>query len=1385
VNAGTHVRDDLTTDGRRGRTPTSGSPGPPGSDGSTGGRPADPDGPGAAPRWERPASITVCACFVLLLLLQAPGRTVTDTKFDLYADPVDLMRRATRLWDGRLAFGYVPNQQWGYLFPIGPVFALGRAIGAPTWLVQRAWLSGLLIVAFLGCRRLARELDIGTPLSRLLAATAYALAPSMLIHLAQTSAGIPLATAALPWIAVPLVRARRSHSTALAAVASAVAFAAGGSVNATVALSVLPFPALYLLLRERGPRRRSLIRWWVAAIGASSIVFVVGVALLRRYGFDFTRITEQAADTTASVNATDVMRGTSDWLAYFALGRPWSPAGQVFVHSFVVVLATGLLTALGVSGLARAELPERRCLGLTFGIGVVGQALAFQGVWAGPFAGRVQRLLDGPLSPLRNLSKLAPLVALPIAMGLAHQLGRIRRPRSRVLVPCGAAVLIACGSLPVMNGRLFAQGSYTDVPSYWRDAAAFLAQDPLARTLLTPSAPFGEYTWGRTLDEPLQSIGRAPWAARTLYPAGGALSSTRLLDVIDASVSRGEPVPGLASLLARSGVRFVLLRGDIDRGRSGSSEPTAVAAALDTTPGLSRLRSFGPVTASAGTADRLVPGLAAPIHAIEIYEVAGAPGLVSTMPASAVRLRGGLESLLDPHLAAAVGDRPVVVDDDGVDALPTDDVAISDALRLRDRNFGDARGALNASYALGANELPAGSTRLVPRDLTTPAESLSIAGDDQAHVVASSSFGTLTRFPEAQPYAAFDANPWTSWLPGPTRTDGTGEWIQVNFDRPRDVSGTSLRLLYDVPWRPLISQIRAVTDGGLAATQLLRTAATQTIAIPKGTTTFLRLEIMKVDGFPGGSSQVGISEVAVPGLSAHRPLIVPNAPAGSTASYFFARIPGPTFDPSRWSEEPTLDRLFTLSKAETYSIVATAGLRQPTSTSVIARYTGGGTTDATSSSSWFGRSAVGAVAAIDGNSGTAWVADPFDPTPTITVAWQQRQRISGINVVAAGAPVRTPTDVIVRAPGAADQRVALVDGHAALEPIRTDQVSVEVVGSTTPPGTASLVTPTAVGLQELTFDGATTTFDRNATPTLACGDGPTLRIDGAEVTTRPKGTVAQILSGGDVPLELCGDVPSSLGTGLHRISDSNSGPFSVSTVSLVAGDRPAAPTGKRSVEVGRWNDTERVLHLDAGPATVLSVAENANDGWVATFGGKELPSVELDGWHLGWVVPSGAAGDVHLTFRPSQTFRLGLFLWIGGVAGVLAAAWVATRRSTRPAPPMTERRLPVWLADGAAALALLLTGGIAVVMLPVLRRLRRDPVVLSVVCGIAFVFSAGVAAAEHHAAPGAASGAFSGLAQLSTLVALGGVLAAVALPNPPRDDPDRTGVDNTPKGTIP
>ena len=84
-------------------------------------------------------------------VLQRPGLASSDTKIDLHLDPSGYLAAVASPWSESFGLGAVWSGQYtGYLWPMGPLFALGHGIGLPAWLVQRLWLGLVLALAAWG-----------------------------------------------------------------------------------------------------------------------------------------------------------------------------------------------------------------------------------------------------------------------------------------------------------------------------------------------------------------------------------------------------------------------------------------------------------------------------------------------------------------------------------------------------------------------------------------------------------------------------------------------------------------------------------------------------------------------------------------------------------------------------------------------------------------------------------------------------------------------------------------------------------------------------------------------------------------------------------------------------------------------------------------------------------------------------------------------------------------------------------------------------------------------------------------------------------------------------------------------------------------------------------
>ena len=699
---------------------------------------------------------------------------------------------------------------------------------------------------------------------------------------------LPMAIA--PWVLLPLVLATNGKlSLRRGAALSGVALLCAGAVNAAATAAVLPLPALWILTRQRSTERRRLALLWAAAVVAATAWWVVPLLLLGRYSPPFLDYIESASVTTGVTAPFEVLRGASQWLAY--LGSPdgpiW-PAGWLLLTTPMLVLDTAVIAALGLLGLHARRLPERTwlVLGVAAGVVLVGAGHLSSGAAAAadaPWAGAVRGLLDGPLAPLRNVHKFDPVLRLPLALSfafLAAEALRWAQARRDAALAVGAAVLtgvalVAGSAAPLLATRLVPDGTFVDMPGYWSQTADWLAEPAhQGRALLLPSSRFGVYYWGKPRDEPLQAFARTPWGVRDAVPLAPP-GNIRYLDAIDGVVADGSGSPGLAAYLARGGVRWLVVRNDLDWARADATRPVLVHQALSRSAGIRRVASFGPVVGKDNNVfqdndQRL--GRAYP--AVEIFEVAGGGHRVDVYNADdALEVNGGPEALLALAARGWLAGRPTVLSGDRTLALVPPNSVVTDRLFRRERNFGSADHAV--SQVLTADDpvrLDAAARDYLPwqgSDHETVARILGLR-----RLSASSSSSDADAFggarTEHQPFAAIDGDATTSWLSAPS-TDSRGAWLQLDLKRP--VASGSVRIRLDKQ-APGAVATRVRLD--LGARHVSRSVGSDGVVSVPVTSPVRRLRVT-AQRFAGGQPGfvLGISEITVPGQHFGRTLVTP------------------------------------------------------------------------------------------------------------------------------------------------------------------------------------------------------------------------------------------------------------------------------------------------------------------------------------------------------------------------------------------------------------------------------------------------------------------------------------------------------------------------------
>lgn len=1363
-------------------------------------------------RWTRRRSqpLVVSAIVVVGCFLQAPGRLVRDTKLDLVVEPVGFLARTLHLWDPSASFGQLQNQAVGYLFPIGPYFAIGQTLGIPGWILQRAWFALLLLAGLWGALRVFEALGVGRPGSRVLGATVYGLSPSILT-LVGFQSGAELPHALLPWVLLPLVVGAQRGAPRRAAALSGLAIVAMGGVNAAATAAVLVLPALWLLTRTPGPRRRALMGWWALSVVLATTWWGVALVLQGRYGLPFADFTETASITTATTSAVEVLRGTSNWVGYLVVGgRPWLQGAWSLVTLPAAVLATALVTAVGLGGLARRDLPERTFWAATLALAVLVMASGYTGPFGGGASGPVHDLLDGPLAAFRNLHKFGPVMAFPIAAGFAHgtavltswcrraweRNGRRTPVWVRPVAAGLALALLGLAAFPVVSGRVATLGSFEDVPDYWRETADWLnANSDGERALLLPGASFGEYEWGRTFNEPLQPLSDHPWAVRDLIPLG-SVGAVRLLDGVEELLTTGTRSPALAPYLARAGVQYLVVRNDLDVRRVTAPRPQIVRSVLGGTPGLERVAAFGPEVEPLSVTTRLVPdvtGIAAEtLRAVEIYEVAPDAARVTTYPTDDTQIvSGGPEALLPIGEVESLDGRATVLAGDERSALGDDDRwVLTDDLGHRDVNFG--RVHTNASYVLTPEEDSPNTGRRPHDRLVVPGieHQTTARNRGAAEIVASSYALGLARLPEAQPFAAFDGDPASVWRPSRTGS-AQGQWVELRLDEPIDVETIGVEIPAARVGRGRVSRILVTTDAGRRESNLSASAGANGVSMPPGETETIRLTITDVQGGRNALEGPGISEVTIPGLEVQRPLVTPadrpDTLEGSRAPLIvLERDRADPFDLTRHDEELGMRRVVRLPEA---SVLRLTGAAAPTAGDGLIRLVdslgSAGELDVDATSTWGGLPNFSPRRLIDGRPGTSWISDPSNPVPTVTLRWDEPRTLDEVRLRATGAPTERPSELRLESPSGDRDVVLDSSGVGEFRALTTNEVTISFPTSVDPLSNATR----AVGIAEVRFpaldDLSRPTLDPGASFTRACGEGPEVTIDDQVVTTSLSGTVQDLLEAHPLELTACGD-PIALGPGRHQIDATSSDLFDPSRLvfrEATATDTEAEPTistAARPVVEDEWGRVHRTVTVGPGEQSYLTVSENFNDGWSATLEGRPLEAVRIDGWRQGFVVPAGEGGTVTMAFIPDRTYQVGLGLGALFVVALFLLALVRPSRSEQRAPSHGRALHPLLVVLIALVVAFV-AGGPLALFVPLLLLLPDRDESLPFLAGLAYL-GAGALVALNAGPGGNAFGAATQILAVEAITAV--VISLVPTSWPPLPWLRTSPVDGRPTGST-
>ncbi len=1034
-----------------------------------------------------PLGLAVLA--VVASVAQRPGLRVAETKVDLHVSPVSFLHDVLSAWTEQTSLGHVfAGQYGGYLWPVGPWFAGGDALGLPAWLVDRLWIALLLALSAWGMVRLLDEL-IGRPrgLGHLAGGLLYMLNPYVVTYMGRTAIAL-LATAALPWLLICVHRGlREPRRLWWPALFALVLTSTGGGVNVAVTAWILLGPLLLAGYEvayggiELGAVRALALRL-VPLAAVASLWWVAAVVVHAGYGLDFLPFTEQTGTIWGTTSVTESLRLLGFWTSYIGVGytgtlRAFQSDAGVYLGFAPVVVATLLIPAAALGSFALTR--RARYAPLFLAMVLLGLLVMFTGFPEGTPLRKAATFTYNHVQAtrfLRTTYKAGPLVAVGLS-GLAALAVAALRPRGRLLATGGLAFLVALACWPVVRGvALDRQLAVRDVPATWRAAARDLDRTlPRGeRAMVLPGQLFAYYRWGGSYDPILPALTDRPVASRFIVPFAD-LRSVDLQWTADALVSQRRALPGqLRPLLDLMGVGAVIQGADDDRSRSGGPPPAAAAAVLDGALG-PPARAYGAPHTHAGAAGTLDPARRLPD--VRRWDLATG-GMVRVLPRGAPTVvDGSAQAIADlAGFGALRTDRALRYAADLAPAQLRAAAAAGGSFVVSDSNrrrvFVAARLRGNTGWTVPAGEGFSQDAAVLDPFAERGPDAQTVQVLHGVRSVRAAFSPGFAQYPERRPFAAIDGDPATAWIADRSLARPRHR-VDVMFTAPRDVDHVDLLPYGDS--RGVVNRVAVngrefgVHPGWNRLPVGLRHAAAVSVRI---------VEVTQARRGEGGAG--GVSELRIPGLRATEalrpPVLVQRALRGadlgrSSLTYLFDRTTGD--DPAH-PRVVTGDRQRGLvrdqqdgERAWTREIAPPAARRWRADARVsvapeapdhvldaLAGAPGAVAFDGSTRFEGLGRHR--ASSAFDGEAGRAWIAG-WVRDRGAWLQWRTRapRTIRSLRFTRAPVRVRAPTRVRVIADGAAQPPVAVGPGGTIPlpTPVRARTVRIEILDAAFAPGT--------------------------------------------------------------------------------------------------------------------------------------------------------------------------------------------------------------------------------------------------------------------------------------------------------------------------------------------
>ena len=920
-------------------------------------------------RVRRDWSVPLLAAIAYIpFFLSDPGKISADTKAYLYLNPSRLLASAAYLWDPKYGAGTVPQQNIGYLFPMGPYYALTNVIGIPAWIAQRFWLGSISFAAGAGVLYLLSTLNWKHRGAAFVAALVYMLTPYQLAYTARISA-VLLPWAGLPWLVALTIRSVRRGGWRDPAIFALVCLVIGGT-NATSLLLAGLAPALWLVvavaLGEVSLKRavQATLRIGVLVF-TTSLWWIFALVDQGKYGINYLDVSETVKTVTSASSPTEVLRGLGNWFFYGgdAVGTWINQSIDFTQHRWLILVSfaiplLALAAAMVIRWRHRAYFAALIVLGTVVAVGAYpySNPSALGSIFKGFATGSSFGLA------LRSTPRAVPLVALGVAGLIAAGLAALAPlHRWTRLTAIGVAAALALVNFAPVWSEGYVQDRVAfpeNIPSYWTQAGkAIQAVGDNTRAMELPGSDFAAYRWGDTVDPIMPAISSRPWVARELIPFGSP-QSANLLIALDHRLQEGTFEPSSLVPIARmmnSGT--VVLRTDLEYERYNTPEPRVLWQEFDNPrpAGLGKPQTFGPTTPNIASAvpdfnehDLITAGTAWPPK-VAAFPVSDVANIVSTAPTTQpVVVDGDGDGLVDLAAAGVLNGESVVLYSAALRGASFEralhagaDLVVTDSNRKRAERWGTIRDT--TGYTETANEQPlvvdTNNYQLNPfPGAGTDTQTVTELGGVQS--VEATGYGQNAYYtPDERPTNVFDGDPNTAWRVS-GEADPVGQELQVKLDQPVTTDHINLVQPLNGDTYRNLTQVKLLFDGGhpvtvhLGPSSLVETGQTVDFSSRRFKTLTIVLEATNIGtrGGYGGINGVGFAEVRIPGVHMTETVRLPTdlLRRAGTASLNHTLVLAMTrlrYDPTaryRQDEELDLARIFTLPTARGFTLTGQA-----------------------------------------------------------------------------------------------------------------------------------------------------------------------------------------------------------------------------------------------------------------------------------------------------------------------------------------------------------------------------------------------------------------------------------------------------------------------------